>query len=92
MLAVFSVCICTKTIFPYLAWFPVWAAHTASILNECHCIVLFKPEPEVLTGSLTDVIIICVLYAMSPDDLKQSEEIRTTESFLYLLKIKFFIS
>ena len=54
--------------------------------------VLFKPEPEVLTGSLTDVIIICVLYAMSPDDLKQSEEIRTTESFLYLLKIKFFIS
>lgn len=45
-----------------------------------------------LTGSLTDVIIICVLYAMSPDDLKQSEEIRTTESFLYLLKIKFFIS
>ena len=44
-----------------------------------------------LTGSLTDVIMICVLCVMSPDDLKQSEEIRTTESFLYLLKIKFFI-
>ena len=42
-----------------------------------------------LTGSLTDVIIICVLYVMSPDDLKQSEEIRTTESFLYLLKSNF---
>lgn len=42
-----------------------------------------------LTGSLTDVIIICVLYVMSSDDLKQSEEIRTTESFLYLLKSNF---
>ena len=42
-----------------------------------------------LTGSLTDVIIICVLYVMSPDGLKQSEEMRTTEIFLYLLKSNF---
>lgn len=45
--------------------------------------------PEVLTGSLTDVIIISVLYVMSADDLKQSEEMRITESFLYILKSNF---